>query len=119
MAGEANSTIETRRGQMFPKLTDAEIEQLQHFGEVRKYSEGEYLAKTGVVSPGMFVILSGEVAVTQRDALGHEQPIVTYTRGSFLAEIAVLSGSPALVDGVARTAVEALVIPTPRLRDVM
>ena len=104
---------------MFPTLLSAEVERLRRFGTVRSYSAGEYLAKTGVISPGMFVILSGEVAVTQHDAFGHEEPIVTHGTGSFLAEIAVLSGSPALVDGVARTQVETLVIPTPRLRDLM
>jgi len=114
-----SSVIETRRAQMFPTLTAMEIERLRRFGTTRHYFVGDYLAKTGVVSPGMFVILSGEVAVTQHDSLGHEQPIVTHSQGSFLAEIAVLSGSPALVDGVARTSVESLVIPTPRLRDVM
>jgi thioredoxin reductase (NADPH) len=45
--------------------------------------------------------------------------VVNHTAGSFLAEIAVLSGNPALVDGVARTSVETLLIPTPRIRDLM
>jgi thioredoxin reductase (NADPH) len=119
MPDSAPSIIETRREQVFPTLTSADLERLRRFGSVRSYAAGEYLAKTGTVSPGMFVILSGEVAVTQRDALGHESPVVIHTAGSFLAEIAVLSGSPALVDGVARTGVETLLIPTPRIRDVM
>ena len=46
----------------------------------------------------MFVILSGEVAVTQHNVLGHNQPIVTHGPGSFMGELAQLSGRPALVD---------------------
>jgi len=114
-----SSTIETRRSQVFPTLNLAEIERLRRFGETRSFAAGEYVVKTGVVSPGMFVILSGEVAMIQHDAFGNESPVVVHTAGSFLAEIAVLSGNPALVDGVARNNVETLLIPTPRIRDLM
>ena len=50
----------------------------------------------------MFVILSGEVAVSQHSVLGRDQPIVTCGPGWFLGELAQLSGRPALVDAVAR-----------------
>ena len=112
-------TIKARRDQMFPTLTQQEIGRLMHFGEARRYAEGEYLAKVGAPSPGLIVILSGDIAISLHDALGEAEPFVGYGRGSFMAEIAVLSGLPALVDGIAKTEVEALVIPTRRLRDVM
>src|SRR5438874_12459221 len=67
----------------------------------------------------MFVILTGNVVVTQRDELAHHPPIVTYGPGSFLGELAQLSGRPALVDGHTQGTVEALVIPPPKLRDVL
>ena len=119
MASEAPSIIETRRAQMFPTLDAAEIERLRRFATPRSYPAGAYLSKSGEVSPGMFIILSGKVEVMQRDPLGHEAPIVSYGPGAFMAELAVLSGNPALVDGVARSPVEALVIPTPKLRQLM
>jgi thioredoxin reductase len=40
----------------------------------------------------MFVILAGEVSVTQHNALGRDQPIVTHHAGSFMGELAQLSG---------------------------
>ena len=119
MAGKGPSIIETRREEIFPILTAAEIDRLRRFGDVRAYARSEHLLKAGAASPGMFVILSGEVAVTLRDALGHTAPLVNYAPGFFMAELGTLSGSPALVDAVARTAVEALVIPTVRIRDLM
>jgi thioredoxin reductase (NADPH) len=119
MASDARPVIETRRDQMFPVLDAADIDRLRRFGEVRSYPAGEYLAKTGETGPGMFVFLSGEVAVAQRDAFGRLEPIVTHGPGSFMAELAALSGNPALVDGVAQSPVEAIVIPPRRLRELM
>jgi len=113
------SVIETRFAQMFPTLEQAEVDRLGRFGETRTYAAGDRLVSTGEVSPGMFVILAGEVAVTQHNALGRDQPIVTHHAGSFMGELAQLSGRPALVDARAITAVDALIISTPRLRDVL
>jgi thioredoxin reductase (NADPH) len=77
------------------------------------------LLKTGDVSPGMFVLISGEVAVSWRDGLGHIQPIVEQGPGEFLAEVSQLSGRPSLVDASAKTDVEALLIPTAGLRALL
>lgn len=50
---------------------------------------------------------------------GHPEPIVTHGPGSFMGELAQLSGRPSLVDAEATQLVEALVIPPRRLRDLM
>src|SRR5919197_601316 len=119
MAESPRPVIETRYAQMFPALEPAEIDRLRRFGETRTFGTGERLVETGEVSPGMFVILSGEVTVTQHNPLGRDQPIVTHGRGSFMGELAQLSGRPSLVDAHAIRPVEALVIPSPKLRDVL
>ncbi len=119
MAPPAPSIIETRYAQMFPTLDSAEIERLRRFGDARTYRAGDGLVATGEVSPGMFVIVSGEVAVTQHSVLGPDQPIVTHGRGSFMGELAQLSGQPALVDAHATKPVDAIVIPTRGLHDVL
>jgi thioredoxin reductase (NADPH) len=111
--------IETRFDQMFPTLEQSEIERLRRFAEPRSYPGGERLIATGDVSPGMFVVLTGAVAITQHNALGREDPIVTHGPGSFIGELNQLSGRPSLVDARALQAVEALVVPSPRLRDVL
>jgi thioredoxin reductase (NADPH) len=115
----AARVIETRSHQMFPTLEPREIERLRRFGEPRAYAAEERLVATGEVSPGIFVVLSGEVAITQRSVLGYEEPIVTHGPGSFMGELNQLSGRPSLVDAHALKPVEALVIPSPRLRDVL
>ena len=110
--------IETRRDQMFPVLEPAEIEQLARFGERKSYSAGERIFATGEISPGALIVLTGQIDVTQR-GLEHPEPIVTHGPGSFMGELAQLSGSPSLVDAAAAKAVEALVIPPRRLRDLL
>ena len=111
--------IDTRRDQMFVTLEAAEIERLRRFGERRSYAAGEALARVGEVGHGMTVILAGEVAITQRDELGRRQPIVTHGPGSFMGELAQLSGRPVLVDAYAEAAVDALIIPPERLRALL
>jgi thioredoxin reductase (NADPH) len=112
------SIIETRRHQMFPTLTPAEIKRLRRFGEPRSYGVGDALVKMGEVGQGLTVILSGQVQITQRDPSGRSEPIVTHEPGSFMGELAQLSGRPALVDAHALGPVEALIIAPERLRAV-
>ncbi|WP_345815599.1 FAD-dependent oxidoreductase [Paraburkholderia sp. PREW-6R] len=110
------SSLATRMHQMFPTLTCAEIDRLRPFGEVGHWDAGELLFETGYTGPGMFVILEGRVKVYQRDGIGREVMIGEHGVGKFLAEVGQLSGRPALVNGMALDAVDALLIPPERLR---
>jgi thioredoxin reductase (NADPH) len=113
------ATIDSRHEQMFPRLTPQEIDRIRRFGTIHRYAKGALLFKTGEISPGMFVMISGTVAVCWRDGLGHIQPIVEHGPGEFLAEVSQLSGRPSLVDASAKTDVEALLIPTKDLRALL
>jgi thioredoxin reductase (NADPH) len=113
------STIDTRREQMFPKLTPHEIDRLRRFGQVRRYAAGEALFVMGDIAPGMFVLIRGSVRVVRRDPLGHSAPIVEQGPGEFVAEVGQLSGQPALVDVRAIDEVEALLIRPENLRALM
>src|SRR5712672_4188467 len=108
-----------RLEQTFPTLTPQEIARMRRFGELRHYKDGDVLFETGKPGPGMFVILSGHVAITQRDGLGHVTPVIDQGPGQFLAEIGQLSGRVALVDGKAEGNVETLLIPPEKLRALL
>ena len=108
-----------RHEQTFPALTPQEIARMRRFGETRTYQHGETLFETGKPGPGMFVLLSGHVAITQRDGLGHVTPVIDQGPGQFLAEIGQLSGRVALVDGHAEGDVETLLIAPERLRALL
>lgn len=121
-AGAATGAVASafpRHEQTFPTLTPQEIERMRRFGELRSYRHGETLFETGKVGPGMFVVLSGHVAITQRDGLGHVTPVIDQGPGQFLAEIGQLSGRVALVDGHAEGDVETLLIPPEQLRALL
>jgi thioredoxin reductase (NADPH) len=108
-----------RHEQTFPALTPQEIARMRRFGEVRNYKDGERLFETGKPGPGMFVILSGHVAITQRDGFGRVTPVIDQGPGQFMAEIGQLSGRVAMVDGTAEGDVETLLIPPERLRALL
>src|SRR4030081_353901 len=108
-----------RLEQTFPALTPQEIARMRRFGEGRHYKDGKMLFEPGTPGPGMFVILSGHVAITQRDGLGHVTPVIDQGPGQFLAEIGQLSDRVALVDAHAEGDVEALLIRTERLRALL
>ncbi|HVH80500.1 MAG TPA: cyclic nucleotide-binding domain-containing protein [Stellaceae bacterium] len=111
--------IDARYDEMFPVLTAAEISRINRLGERRAYPAGAHIFTTGEIAPGAFVLLSGQVDITQRAGDHAAEPIVSHGPGSFMGELAQLSGRPALVDGVARGPVDALVIPQRRLRDLL
>ena len=113
------SIIETRRPQMFPTLAPAEVERLRRFGEARRFEAGETLTRTGETGHGLTLFLSGEVEISQRDGEGMRTPIVVHGPGSFMGELAQLSGGPSFVDGIALTAGEAVDIPPERLRALL
>ncbi len=115
----ARSGVFARYDQAFPVLSAAEIERLRHFGEPRRFRDGELLCETGKPGPGMFVVLSGHVAITQRDGLGHIAPVVEHGPGNFLGEVGQLSDRAALVDGRAEGEVETLLIPPEGLRALL
>ena len=76
MADDAPSELLSRRHQMFPVLTEADMARMQRFGTLQAHARGTQLITAGEPGPGMFVVLNGVVAVSQRDGMGLVTPIV-------------------------------------------
>jgi thioredoxin reductase (NADPH) len=112
MAGQA--IIEQRRAQMFPVLGESDLARLKRFGDECEFADGEALAMTGD-STGAFFITAGEVVVSGADG----EVIVVHGPGSFVGELAQLSGRPALVDAVARGATKAIAVNPASLRNIL
>jgi thioredoxin reductase (NADPH) len=108
--------LANRRHQLFPELTEAEIARIRRFGTAKRYARGDTILVAGQPSPGMLVLLSGVVSISQRDGMGHVLPTARHGAGQFLAEVGQLSGLPALVDARADEDVEALLVPPAQLR---
>jgi thioredoxin reductase (NADPH) len=119
MAQSAPAVLSARHDQIFPVLAEADIERLSRFSEPASYAAGERIIKAGEVAPGLVVLLSGNAEVIQGRGLGRPETIVTYGQRQFIGELAQLSARPALVDAEAMEPVEALVIPSEKLRALM
>ncbi|RUW77072.1 MULTISPECIES: cyclic nucleotide-binding domain-containing thioredoxin-disulfide reductase [unclassified Mesorhizobium] len=119
MAPSVSPTIAARRDQMFPVLAEVDIERMRRFGTASSYAAGESIVVAGEVSPGLILILSGKVEITQAGGLGPREAIISYGAGNFIGELAQLSSRPSLINAEASEPVEAIVIPSQRLRDLM
>ncbi len=131
----SSAALASRFQQMFPVLSPPEIDRVRRFGEVRRFSPGEILFQAGKPGPGMFVILSGRVAIVPRDGLGRAVPVTAFAQligatvedmtevvpGEVLAELGQLSGKPSVsvIDGQAVGEVEAIVVPPEGLRALL
>lgn len=119
MSQPANPISIARRDQMFPVLAEADLDRMGRFGEAVSYAAGEQIVKAGALAPGLIVVLSGKVDIIQGGSFGRRETIVTHRAGNFVGELAQLSARPSLVDVETVEPVEALVIPSQRLRDLM
>src|SRR3982750_1511993 len=118
MTDDPQSTIATRGAQMFLRLADDELARLSRFGEPRRFRAGEAAARVGEPGGGLLLILSGKLEVTRYER-GQAEHIVTHERGSFMGELAQLSGRPYLVDEIAATDVEIMAISPDKLRALL
>lgn len=116
----ARSLMHGRFEQGFPALSADEIARIRRFGSVCRFADGEKLFEAGKPRPGMFVVLSGHLSITARDGFGRVTPVVDQGPGQFVAELATLAdGATSLTDGRAEGDVEALFIPSDKLRSLI
>ena len=90
MTDTPQSIVVTRAAQVFPALSDADMDRIRRFGTLRTYAAGDPVAVVGQAGLGMILILSGEVEITQQGNGGEQSHIVTHRRGSFMGELAQL-----------------------------
>lgn len=118
MAKSAQTLIGLRGDQMFPTLRPDEIDRLARFGTRSMFAAGQAIALTGEAGHGLTLVLSGAVEITQADN-DQRLHVVNHGPGSFMGELAQLSGRPSLVDAHALVPVEAMIIPPDRLRALL
>jgi thioredoxin reductase (NADPH) len=121
IAGEglaAGPAFASRKAQMFPQLTAAQIARLSAHGARRNMSKGEILSEPGDRKRPMLVVLSGSIEVVQ-PGLSGEVLIVVHAAGSFTGEMSTLQGVGSLVRSRVREAGEVLVITDDRLRTII
>ncbi len=80
----------------FPRLTQPQLARVAAHGRARAITPGELLVRAGDATPPFFVVLAGQVEVTQLGP-GGETPVVVLGPGQFNGEANMLSGQRSLV----------------------
>jgi thioredoxin reductase (NADPH) len=88
-------TLTAHGEQLFPVLSDAQIERVAAHGRVRAVDAGTILIDAGAQNVPMFVVKSGTIEIVRVTPLG-ETLITVYKAGQFTGEINTLSGRRAL-----------------------
>jgi thioredoxin reductase (NADPH) len=90
------STIETRRPQMFPTLTPAQMARLETFGARKRVQAGEVLVQPGEREGRIFVVISGSIEIL-RVGLSVEERLTLHREREFTGEMSALRGARSLV----------------------
>jgi thioredoxin reductase (NADPH) len=112
------SSILDPNTQIFPTLTEAQIQRIRLTGRVRKVKPGEILFEPGDTQVSFFVILSGALEIVQ-PGLDGERQIVTHDAGGFTGEMSMISGMRCLVRGRVTAAGEFLEVSPDGLRSLV
>jgi thioredoxin reductase (NADPH) len=120
MANPLPADLESRRGQMFPALTPAQLERIMTFGEERSFEDGVVLVEQGDENIPVYVVLEGHLEVVHPDAQRQrEDPITVYGPGEFSGEVNLLTNRRSLVRLRAKGSLRALRIDGARLRSLV
>lgn len=100
-----------RREQMFPRLSSALVEVIEHYGERRSLATDEVVFEVGDRHPDFMVIVSGRVAIEQPRADGPAERITIHEPGEFTGEVVMFSDRQSLVRGRALEPSEVIRVP--------
>ncbi|WP_262300073.1 FAD-dependent oxidoreductase [Microvirga sesbaniae] len=95
------SVAETRRDQIFPTLTAAQVAVAIRFasGEPSRFEPGALLYDVGDRAAPIWLVIEGHIDVSRQDGLGRTTPIVREGPGQFSGEVSQLGGRASLVLG--------------------
>ncbi|MEO8217246.1 MAG: FAD-dependent oxidoreductase [Acidobacteriota bacterium] len=82
-----------RREQLFPVLTEAQIERVAAHGRRRQVRTGETLVERGAPARHFFVLIDGALEIVGDDRSG-ENVVTHVAPGEFTGEVSMLSGRP-------------------------
>jgi thioredoxin reductase (NADPH) len=112
------SLYESRREQMFPKLTAQQIARLERHGRRIRTTAGEVLQEAGEGHRDLYVVLSGSLQIV-RPGLQGELPITVEVAGDFTGEMSTLRGLAGFTRVTACEAGEVLAIGEAELRTLV
>jgi signal transduction histidine kinase len=103
---------------LFGGLAEAELRRLARLGALERLAPGDLLIREGEPAEAMYLVLSGELAVTKRSGRS-EIPLDQVGPGSLQGDIASLEGGRRLASVRAVTAAEVVRIPIDAVRALL
>jgi thioredoxin reductase (NADPH) len=103
---------------LFPRLTEAQIDELAERGEILTLSVGDVLFEQAQRDTPFFVVLSGAIDVIDRQPDG-DHYFTQCQPGTFAADISMFTGEPTLARGVIAEESSILVLPPDELRAIV
>src|SRR5205814_1101298 len=107
------------RCMLFAGLEEADLVALAREMRSRRFRRGEVLFHMGDPGDALFVVTAGAVKISLPSEEGDEAIIATVREGEFFGELALLDGAPRSATATALEPTETLVLPRPRLRELI
>jgi thioredoxin reductase (NADPH) len=109
---------ESRYHELYPELTEEQINIVRRYGEEREVADGTLLWNVGDRDTGFFLVLSGEIEIFRRDKNG-ERVIIRHGPGHYGGELVTMSGRGALLGGRAKGHTRVVVASSEKLRELI
>ncbi len=109
------SFFQARRHQLFPALTDAQLELMGKYGERRRFPADHVLFTQGERHISTYVIVSGTIQIERGTAL-RSRSLGTFGAGMFTGDIGTLAGRAAVATAVTQSECEMIVVDEECLR---
>jgi thioredoxin reductase (NADPH) len=103
---------------MFPRMSEAKLEQLAKRGTRRSFARGETLYEQGQRNAPFLVIERGKVRVLDRKP-GKDVWVADADAGTFLGDIATFTGEPAIAECVADEPTDVIAFERSKLRAML
>ncbi len=102
---------------LFREFSEAELECLEGFVDVRSYEPGQYVVREGELASNLYFIQRGTVEILKRETNGHREHRVAILRaGDTMGEMALVDGLPRTASVRAKSNTELVAIPVNQLR---
>ena len=104
---------------LFAALPPQDLQPIAAIATEHAYEDGDTIAVQGEPGEEMHIIVSGEVAVSMRDAAGDERVVAVRSQGEAVGEMAVITHEPRVATLLARGSVRVLTIAKPQFEAIL
>ena len=104
---------------LFAALPPQDLQPIAAIATEHAYEDGDTISVQGEPGEEMHIIVSGEVAVSMRDAAGDERVVAVRSQGEAVGEMAVITHEPRVATLLARGSVRVLTIAKPQFEAIL